>query len=373
MAPHLTPAELNSMQAKSASGQTPLAIHSWLEKARAKKKLEAPSPGSVRKALKGKTYKRGVVETRGRKRMLSSRAVKAINAARKKLLKKAGNEEEVTWDQCRRAAKATKCDPTTVARSFQREGLDVKARPPREKPQREAHHEEDRKTICKRWARYPENYFHELDLITDNKRFKVATYKRAVKYLKQTKIRRHLRTRSEGIAKECVKPSQKKQKMNPGGSVHILCGISKGKIALWHNVGKAWNSKVAAECYKGPMLKALKKHCGDKASYRIMEDNDPVGYKSSAGEAAKKEAGIKAIEYPRHSPDLNPLDFSLWHEIERRMAALVNKPMSVKDYEAKLRRVALALPKSLVEKAVGNIRVRAKAVAQAKGGNIARD
>ena len=373
MAPHLTLSELNSMQSKAAAGKTPSEVHAWLESARAKKKIEAPNLTNVRKALKGKTYRRAAVETRGRKPKLSMKVVKAINASRKKLLKKADNEKEVTWEDCRRAAKAPSCDSSTVARSFARDGLDVKARRPREKPQRQDHHVEERAEITKRWSRYPEKYFEDLDMIIDNKRFKVATYARAVKYLKQTRIRRHLRTRSESINKECVKPSSKKQKMNPGGSLHILCGISKGKVVLWHNVGKKWNGAVAAACYSGPVLRALKKHCGEKSSYRIMEDNDPVGYKSSAGVNAKKDAGITAIQYPRHSPDLNPLDFCIWHEIEKKMDALTKKPMSVKDYDAVLRRVARKVPAEVIRKSVSNIRVRAKAIAKADGGNISRD
>ena len=335
--------------------------------------MQAPNVTNVRKALKGKSFRRGAIETRGRKRKLSKKVVKAIDKAREKLLEKADNLKEVTWDDCRRAAKAPHCHPTTVARSLSREGFQVVARPPREKPQREKHHIEERAEIATRWSRYPEDYFHNLDLIMDNKRFKVPTYKRAVKFLKQVKVRRHLRTRAEGIKPCCTKPSPRKQKMNPGGHVHILCGISGGKIVLWHNVGPKWNGEVAAACYKGPVLRALKKHCGEKSTYRIMEDNDPVGYKSSKGEAAKKEIGIKPIEYPRHSPDLNPLDFCIWNEIERKMDAVTQKPMSVKAFDAKLRRVARTVPRDTINKAIGSIRKRAKAISEAKGQNIPRD
>ena len=369
----MTKNELNVIQQKAWAGKTPSEIHAWLETTRAKRKVEAPDLTNVRKALKGKTYRRAAVETRGRKATLSMKVVRAINSARKKLLKEAKNEKEVTWEDCRRGAKAPRCASTTVARSFTRDGLDVKARAPREKPQRENHHVEERAEITTRWSRYPEKYFEGLDMIIDNKRFKVATYKRAVKFLRQTKIRRHLRTRGEGANDECVKPSARKQKLNPGGSLHILCGISKGKVVLWHNVGKVWNAEVAAACYKGPVLRALKRHCGEKPSYRIMEDNDPVGYKSSGGEAAKAAVGIKAIPYPRHSPDLNPLDFCIWQEIERKMFARITGPMSVKDYDAALRRVAIATPTAVIKKAVSNIRVRAKAISKAGGRNIPRD
>ena len=34
---------------------------------------------------------------------------------------------------------------------------------------------------------------------------------------------------------------------------------------------------------------------------------------------AKRDVGIKTIKWPRYSPDLNPLDFSFWKQLDRRM------------------------------------------------------
>ena len=51
------------------------------------------------------------------------------------------------------------------------------------------------------------------------------------------------------------------------------------------------------------------------------EDNDPIGYKSNAAKSAKAACGIKAHAFQLHSPDINPLDLSIWNEIERRMGS----------------------------------------------------
>ena len=50
-----------------------------------------------------------------------------------------------------------------------------------------------------------------------------------------------------------------------------------------------------------------------------MEDNDPAGYKSSKGMAAKAAAGIETLDLPKRSPDLNPLDFSFWAAANQKM------------------------------------------------------
>ena len=49
------------------------------------------------------------------------------------------------------------------------------------------------------------------------------------------------------------------------------------------------------------------------------QDNDPAGYKSKKALDAKDSLGITALDFPRYSPDLNPMDFFLWEEVERRM------------------------------------------------------
>ena len=66
-------------------------------------------------------------------------------------------------------------------------------------------------------------------------------------------------------------------------------------------------------------MRALRRNRGQKRKYRVLEDNDPAGYKCRKAVAAKKTLGIEALTFPRYSPDLNPLDFFLWKEVEDRM------------------------------------------------------
>ena len=71
--------------------------------------------------------------------------------------------------------------------------------------------------------------------------------------------------------------------------------------------------------YRGPVISILKKKRGIKDTYIIAEDNDPTGYKSTLGVEAKAEVNIHAIRWPRYSPDLMPLEFSLWESINAAM------------------------------------------------------
>ena len=70
------------------------------------------------------------------------------------------------------------------------------------------------------------------------------------------------------------------------------------------------------------MQKAFPAHAAKKKSmWKVLEDNDPSGYKSGPGKAAKEEVCIITNDLPKRSPDLNVLDYCLWAEINKRMRA----------------------------------------------------
>ena len=105
-----------------------------------------------------------------------------------------------------------------------------------------------------------------------------------------------------------------------------------------------------------------------------MEDNGPVGYKSRKAEKAKKECKITPVNLPRYSSDLNPLDYFLWSEVERRMAKHKTKPKeTMAVFKQRLRRTALAIRPPVIRKAVGDMKTRAKAIYDANSHDVAVD
>ena len=106
-----------------------------------------------------------------------------------------------------------------------------------------------------------------------------------------------------------------------------------------------------------------------------MEDNDPAGYKSSKARKAKKELGYKIVSLPPSSPDLNPLDFFLWNDVERHMAKCAPKKRkeSVDEFKVRLRKVAMSTSRVLLAKTMGSIRKRVAAIYKAEGHHIKLD
>ena len=357
-----------------SGGKSTIEIYNAIARRRARRGIPMVNVTAIRSLVRGQSHRRGKVETRGRKRALSRRNVLSMDAARVKFIKSTKGTRQATWDLLRAKVRAPKAHRTTVARAFAREGIDVKLRRCREKPQRTAEHEQERVDLCNKMRRWPlRRFLEDIDLIIDNKRFEVPTTPAARVHLQKQKMVAQLRTPAEGLQPNFTKPKVKAHRRNLGGSVTLCAGISNSRIVLWEYI-RAWNGQVAADLYKGAIIKALAKHRGVKPSYLIAEDNDPTGYKSGKGMTEKRRLGIQTIEWPRFSPDLMPLDFSLWHNIERRthMSAPKGKE-SVNAFKERLRRVAFATPAATVRAAVAAMRSRAAMIVEAKGKDIPRD
>lgn len=360
MGKHLTAVERDYMRVLAAQKKLPPEVHAKLMVMRRRRRQPPLDITTVRRHMRGKTFKAGAAETRGRKRVYSKRAVLKMNKTRKQLIRSAGGEQEVHWDHIVKQARVTKAHPTTTARAFVREGIAVARRVPRLKPLRGPEHVREREELCQQWRSLPRKYFTDkLDLIMDNKMWKVPGTLRAKKYLRQRKVRFHLRTRSEGLTPGFTKPCARKHRLNTGGQVQVVAGIVGCRVRVWHYVDGSWNGTVAADVYAKVLHPALTRCRGEKRRYTVLEDNDPTGYKSNRAKCVKASLGIHCLHFPRYSPDLNPLDYFLWEEVEARMEK--NAPAvaeSVDSFKKRLRRTALAIPESVIRKGVADLMPR---------------
>ena len=83
-------------------------------------------------------------------------------------------------------------------------------------------------------------------------------------------------------------------------------------------------------------------------------------------------AHIEPFEISRRSPDLSLCDYALWQEINWRMRQQEltwpkTKREARQDYLLRLKRTALRLSKSFLEKSVGDMRRRCQLLYKAKG------
>ena len=103
MAPHLTSAELNMAQTMATKNKTPSDILARLSLHRARKGIDAPGLKVIKRALAGRTFKRGLQETRpiGRSVKRAGAPVKSCSCANLSwLVCGLGGEAERRWRRC---------------------------------------------------------------------------------------------------------------------------------------------------------------------------------------------------------------------------------------------------------------------------------
>ena len=256
MAPHFSKHELDTACCMTQRGSMPTEIHRHFTRLRTKSGVAAPDLTTVRRALRGVTHKRSMKETRGPKAKLTPVQVRRLNAVRKELIRKAAGEGEVHIADVMAKAKINHVSISTVSKHFKMIGVSWKT--PREAPLRMKVDEEERVRICSRWKRLPNDYFTDkVDGMWDNKKFDVALHPCGKRYLKMKKVRGHLRTRAEGVARHFTKPKSNKNKVNPGASVNVCAALISSRVRVWEYLPERWCGHFGA-CRRPAVLHVLR-------------------------------------------------------------------------------------------------------------------
>ena len=309
----------------------------------------------------------------GRPQLLDTAAVDKLVAHLDHMIVTADGDYEVTVDMLRRHARV-RASCRTISRALHARRIFF--RKMREKPVLTSADVEARKKFAKRYKGKSAAWWTKfIDMHIDVKHFPVYLNANARKHAARAGVRGAYRTPGQGLEKPYVKQSAK-CKFNTGArGVMVLAGVGHGKVLVWEVIdGRNWNGDVAAEMYTGPIRAALAKACPRKRNWRVLEDNDPAGFKCRKGLAAKASSRIESFDIPRRSPSLNVCDYALWSEVSRRMRATeANWPAGRTEsrvaYVARLRRTALRLPASFIEASISNMRTRCHRLHLAGGGN----
>ena len=124
----------------------------------------------------------------------------------------------------------------------------------------------------------------------DVKHFNIFLDGKGRRHVAQVGCRGAYRGLGERFSPGTVKPNPKVKYNSGTRGVKVLAGVGHGKVLLWQFIESRWSGQVAADMYKGPVLKALQDAYPGKRCFTVLEDNDPSGFKSSKGVAAKSEA-----------------------------------------------------------------------------------
>ena len=307
----------------------------------------------------------------GRQKLLNFEDVSKIVAKTKAMVKEADSQYEVTVAMVRKAAKCKASEKTILKELHKR---NIYFRKLREKPVLTSDDKKARLTFAKKHMKKSKVWWAKnVHAFIDNKHWPVYLNKNARKIAAQRTVRGAYRGLGDGLGEGYTKHS-KVLKIG-GKTILISAGLSSEKVLMWEQVKGMWTGAAAAGVYKNNLKKALDAAHPDKTSHCILEDNDPTGWKSKKGVAAKKDAKLKVFEIPPRSPDLNPCDYGLWKEVDKRMRKqeknfAKDKKETRKKFAERLARTAKRLPKKFLLKLVCDMRRRCQRLFAAKGGHF---
>ena len=224
--------------------------------------------------------------------------------------------------------------------------------------------------------RTPEYWQTHIHAFIDNKTFQVYTHGKARDYAARRKRRGAYRKRCCKLTKAYTKPPASLKQNFGAKSQQVTCAIGAGRVLMWYAIpNNSWTAKAADRMYRKVLHPTKKDSYPAARSFRVLEDNDPTGYKSRMGHKAKKDVNISAFSLPPRSPDLNPLDYTIWAEVNRRMRAQEKKWKAEKtetraQYLRRLRRTAMDLPAAYINKGIGNLTKRLARLKKARGGHF---
>ena len=307
---------------------------------------------------------------RGPKNKVTQKDMRFLARAVRAMVKKAAARYEVTLAMVMR-----RCKIKAGASTFRREMAKRKIyfRKMRQKPVLTKKDVKTRFAFAKKYRKKPKSFWQKkIDLSWDLKNFAVYVNAAGRAYAAQREVRGAYRPRGGGLGEGYV-VAPKNLKYNTGAKpVRIAGGVGKGRLRVWHDVGRKWNAKVASAVYAGPVQAALKRASPRKRKFDIIEDNDPSGFKSKLAEKAKRAAKIKVLCLPKRSPDLSVMDYAIWKRIIQKMRSQERRFKKSKretraQFIARLRRTAKSLPPAFINKAVGNMKERCERLYNARG------
>lgn len=309
----------------------------------------------------------------GRQPALTAARIDRLESKVNHMTKIADAEYQVTVKMIKQAL-GLKCCERVVLNALHSRGIYL--HPLREKPVRTPEDVHERKVFAdahkEKSAGWWSNCVHAY---LDNKFFPVYTTGKSRSYAAKRVARGTFRKVGEGLARGHVKP-KKNLKFNTGArSQNVAAAISSKKVLMFHIIDGQWNGQAASDMYRSKLAPAMRKEYPSKRRFLLLEDNDPSGYKSTAGKAAKAAMRMDVLALPRRSPDLNPLDYGFWSEVSRRMRKQEKKfPRSFRetqqDYAVRLRRTALRIPSSYLDRLVRSMKRKCVALSAAAGNDF---
>ena len=216
-------------------------------------------------------------------------------------------------------------------------------------------------------------FWQGIDGFLDNKQFSMRSSMSSKKHALRTGIRGYYKRKGDPINHRITKPNPK-MRMNHGAKPVIisLCISSRGTV-IAHASKKRFNATEAIKVYTKIARKVrARRNIPLETPITILEDNDPV-FNARAVLRTKRALNIRTISIPPRYPCLNPLDYSVFAEVGRKLnaynlACVENKKVDTpKSYLKRILNIMRKLSQEYLTRTVSDMRRRVQILHRNQG------
>ena len=113
------------------------------------------------------------------------------------------------------------------------------------------------------------------------------------------------------------KDSVKQTKKYGGGCIMVWCCMTWEGLGYSCKIDTTLDGELYSQILTGELMESIKYYGYHKADIIFQHDNDPK-HKSKDATSTIENLGLKVLDWPSQSPDMNPIEH-LWDHIEREL------------------------------------------------------
>jgi transposase len=170
------------------------------------------------------------------------------------------------------------------------------------------------------------------------------------------------KNRGEGLSNRTCQPTIK----HGGGSLMVWGCITAEGVGYLTKIEGHLNADLYCQILRDELMKSLEYYDLDASEIIFQQDNDPK-HTSNMAKNCLQELGLKVLQWPAQSPDLNPIEH-LWSHLKRRLNALPRQPTGMLELWERVEEEWEGISQEVVISLIESMPRRIAAVLKAKGG-----
>ncbi len=151
-----------------------------------------------------------------------------------------------------------------------------------------------------------------------------------------------------------------------GGSLMVWGCMTAHGVGYMCRIDGRMDGELYREIMEDHLFQTVDFYGMDRERFVFQQDNDPK-HTSKVAKKWVEEHGVKVLDWPAQSPDLNPIEHLWWH-LKRRMGTYPEPPKGISELWERVEAEWEKIPKEVCLDLIKSMPRRVAAVLKAKGG-----